>query len=259
VSLPITTHANLNGLGFGMGLLLLSMTLMKVVSVLQSRMPRSPVWFFLSPLFSVDSWRQQAVSRSRAFYLLGRAIVAGLLLWLTYYCYFRVTEAWRPSGVLLGYLALPTVLLWGETLGPIAQLLFAPSGHLLPPHHRIPLAANSISEFWGRRWNVWVSDWYRQIFFKKFRRNPGFAVVAVFLFSGIWHELLINVPSLLLLRANFIGGMILYFLIQAVGIFFERRFLPRRLRVVFAWIVIIAPAPLVMHEGFLRALGLWQG
>ena len=43
------------------------------------------------------------------------------------------------------------------------------------------------------------------------------------------------------------------------GILLERRFLKGRdrLRVAFAWLVILAPAPLIMNEGLLRTLHLW--
>ena len=56
-----------------------------------------------------------------------------------------------------------------------------------------------------------------------------------------------------------LGSMMLYFLLQAVGILVERRWLKGRARlsVVFVWLVVFVPAPLVINEGLLRTLHLW--
>lgn len=55
------------------------------------------------------------------------------------------------------------------------------------------------------------------------------------------------------------GSMMIYFLLQAVGIVAERRFLKgyRRLMTVFVWLVVVVPAPLVLNEGLLWVLHLW--
>ena len=59
-------------------------------------------------------------------------------------------------------------------------------------------------------------------------------------------------------RALF-GSMMIYFLLQAIGILAERRFLKNHpsMTAVLVWLVVIVPAPLVINEGLLRVLHLW--
>jgi hypothetical protein len=53
--------------------------------------------------------------------------------------------------------------------------------------------------------------------------------------------------------------MMVYFLLQAVGILVERHFLNGhpRLMVMFVWLVVFVPSPLALNEGYLRGLQLW--
>jgi hypothetical protein len=55
--------------------------------------------------------------------------------------------------------------------------------------------------------------------------------------------------------------MMVYFLLQAVGILVERHFLKGRprLMMMFVWLVVFVPSPLALNEGYLRALQLWPG
>ena len=84
------------------------------------------------------------------------------------------------------------------------------------------------------------------------------ALILVFAISGMVHEWVINVPLYFLTGRAPFGSMMVYFLLQAAGLLLERRFLQGRVRgkVAFAWLVILAPAPLVMNEGLLRTLHL---
>jgi len=120
--------------------------------------------------------------------------------------------------------------------------------------------ARSIADFWGRRWNLWFSDWFRYAILTRLRRWPALALILIFAVSGVMHEWVINVPLYYLTGRALFGSMMVYFLLQAAGILLERRFLRHheRLRVGFAWLVILAPAPLIMNEGLLRTLHLWS-
>ena len=115
-----------------------------------------------------------------------------------------------------------------------------------------------IADFWGNHWNLWFSDWSRYAVFSRLRRRPVLALLLVFAISGLVHEWVINVPLYLLTGRAPFGSMMVYFLLQAAGLLLERRFLKSRVRgkVAFAWLVILAPAPLVMNEGLLRTLHL---
>src|SRR6185369_4669425 len=106
-------------------------------------------------------------------------------------------------------------------------------------------------DFWGRRWNVWMSDWFRQLIFEPLQRHPRWAVVLVFVLSGVLHELVINLSLWLVTGRNLFGSMMLYFGLQGAGVIFERRFLAGRsvCRRIVAWGIVLGPVPLIVNEG----------
>ena len=83
-----------------------------------------------------------------------------------------------------------------------------------------PLRSRSLSEFWGRRWNTGFSiparHYLMEPIARRFGTIPG--LFAVFLVSGIVHELVISLPA----NAGY-GLPTLYFLIQAAGLIIERK------------------------------------
>jgi hypothetical protein len=178
---------------------------------------------------------------------------------LSYWIYRWLAGTLFVRGLLLSYAALPILLLMAEFLAALLTVVWLPSGQLLPPVHCRPWQARSIADFWGRRWNLWFSDWFRYVLFERLRRQPMLALVLIFALSGVMHEWVINVPLYCLTGRAWFGSMMVYFLLQAAGVWLERRFLKDRglLRVGFAWLVILAPAPLIMNEGLLRVLHLW--
>jgi hypothetical protein len=236
--------------------MLLTVQAMKVASL---RLRRAPVgWRFVAtPLPSIATWegcppwdaeQRRAALRRFLLFLPAFAAAWGAARW--------ASTTWHPSPLALAYLAVPAVLLAGEAAGPFAQLAWSPLGRGLPLHHRLPLLAPDLSEFWGRRWNTWASDWFRDVLFRPLRHRPLLASFAVFVYSGLWHELLIPVPMYLLTGVNVIGTMLAFFLVQWVAVLVDRR-LPRALRRPFLYVAVIAPAPLFITEPSLRLLGLW--
>jgi hypothetical protein len=173
-----------------------------------------------------------------------------------YWLYWNFLQGLPP--VFRSYVGAIILWLVAETAGSFISLLSMPFGRLWPlPHGASPPLARSLSEFWGRRWNVWVSDLFRQIIFRPLQNRPILALVTVFLISGIFHELAINVPLYVVTGRNCFGSMILYFLLQAFGILIERRVRNRGVRVLFVWLFVFGAAPIFMNEGMLRILGLW--
>jgi membrane bound O-acyltransferase family protein len=181
---------------------------------------------------------------------------AGLL---SYWIYWQLVRGFQIHGILLSYLAVPFLLLIGESLVAIGNLFLLPCGYMLPALHCRPWAARSIADFWGSRWNLWASDWFRYVIFGRLRRRPMFALFLVFAASGVMHECVINVPLYCVTGRILFGTMMAYFLLQAVGILVERHFLNGhpRLMVMFVWLVVFVPLPLVLNEGYLRVLQLW--
>jgi len=210
-------------------------------------------------LFSPDS-----VLRGQRATGAGPVVLRILLLfaavWLSYWVYWQLVRGFQIHGILLSYLAVPLLLLIGESLVAIMNLFLLPRGYLLPALHCRPWAARSIANFWGNRWNLWASDWFRYVIFGRLRRRPMFALFLVFAASGIMHECVANVPLYCVTGRILFGTMMVYFLLQAIGILVERHFLNGhpRLMVTFVWLVVLVPSPLVLNEGYLRALQLWH-
>lgn len=191
----------------------------------------------------------------------------GPLLW-------KPLAAWGTANVLAG-----SLLLWGVTrfesiqavgmlhgwVGLIGMSLVAHFGvlQLLAAFWRnrgvpvaklwdFPLQSKSLAEFWSLRWNRAFHHFTRDEICLPLRRRfgPATALLAGFTFSGLLHELVISVPAL-----GGYGFTTLYFLIQAAGVFGERR-LPRQtpdgIRRLWTVAFVIGPVGLVFHPPFLH-------
>ncbi len=173
--------------------------------------------------------------------------------------------------------APPLLVGWVGMIG-IAFLLHFGVFHLLAnlwrsvgfgatPMMANPIGATSLASFWGHRWNRAFSDLMGPHVFRPLARRFGAtaAIAAVFLVSGILHEMVISVPA----RGGF-GGPTFYFVAQGAGLLFERsaagqrRGLGRRVRGwLFTFCVTALPAYWLFHPTFvhrvilplLRALG----
>lgn len=122
---------------------------------------------------------------------------------------------------------------------------------------RAPLRSQSLSEFWGRRWNLAFSEMTVLAVYRPLKQLPGasgkvsaLATFGGFLFSGLLHELAISVP----VGAGY-GLPLLYFILHGIGMLLERRlpFLRSALagRVwTAAWVLL--PLPILFHRPFLE-------
>jgi hypothetical protein len=119
-----------------------------------------------------------------------------------------------------------------------------------------PFRSASLSEFWGRRWNLAFRDLAHEFVFRPLVGRCGIsaATTAVFLVSGLIHDLVISGAA----EAGF-GRPTLYFLIQAAGLFIERSHFGKHLGLgrgwigwTFAGIVILGPVGLLFHRPFIE-------
>lgn len=188
-----------------------------------------------------------------------RAVVWLGAVLVSYGIYWKLVGRFHIGGVWLSYVGSLILLFWGEALSAVLTVLFLPDGRVFPPVHQSPLVARSVADFWGSRWNLWFSDWFRSVIFLPMRGQPVVALILVFAVSGLMHEWVLNLPLYCLTGRAPFGSMVGYFLLQAAGVLVERHFFKRwpGLRRVFAWVVVFVPAPLLINEGLLRALRLW--
>ena len=214
--------------------------------------------FLFSPVLSPTSLRRFR-TRGELPGLIRRAILLLGAVLLGYWGFWSLVRVLQVHGLLLNYLGVVILLLVTELLAALFPFLWLPGGRLLPALHRNPWRARSLADFWGRRWNLWFSDWFRYTMFTRMRRRPVLALLLVFAVSGLMHEWGINVPLYFVTGRNLFGSMMVYFLLQAAGMLFERRYLKNcpRMMMLFVWLVVVMPAPLVVNEGMLRTLYLW--
>jgi hypothetical protein len=119
-----------------------------------------------------------------------------------------------------------------------------------------PLFSTTVSEFWGRRWNRAFRDLSHRFLFRPLqpRLGAGWALVVVFVFSGLIHDLVISVPA----QGGY-GRPTLFFTLQAFAFRLERSRVGRRLGLGEGWrgwlftaTVLVAPAGLLFHPPFIR-------
>jgi membrane bound O-acyltransferase family protein len=117
-----------------------------------------------------------------------------------------------------------------------------------------PLASRSLSELWGKRWNLGFRTlshaWVFQPLQKRFGLVAG--TLGAFLASGLLHEMVISVPA----RAGY-GLPTAYFLLQGLGVVVERSVTGQRFGLGrgprgWLWTALIAAGPVytLFHPWF---------
>jgi alginate O-acetyltransferase complex protein AlgI len=125
-----------------------------------------------------------------------------------------------------------------------------------PPIMDAPNLASSLSDFWGKRWNLAFRDLSHIYVFRPLvgRLGTAGATMTVFLVSGLIHDGVISIPA-----GGGFGLPTLYFVIQGVGVLFERSRLGKRIgtrKGVIGWLccaaVILGPVFLLFHQPFVE-------
>lgn len=138
----------------------------------------------------------------------------------------------------------------------LLSLAWRAAGVNAPPLMRAPLLSNSLSEFWGKRWNTAFHHLVAKFLFRPAHREFGVpaATMLVFLASGLLHDLVISVPA----RGGY-GLPTLYFLLQGTGVLFEHTRFGRRLGInhglrgwFFTVLLTAGPAFFLFHPPFIH-------
>jgi hypothetical protein len=139
-------------------------------------------------------------------------------------------------GVILLY-ALVDFLLEG-----LPRFCFSVAGASMNTIHRTPIAASSLRDFWGRRWNCMVSGWLNTFIFLPLarRHRPSLGLTCAFLMSAAMHAwLVVGLGAVAAL------SMATFFGLQSLFIWVEDRLCVK------AW-----PAPLARAWTLFVLLGL---
>jgi alginate O-acetyltransferase complex protein AlgI len=174
--------------------------------------------------------------------LFGAVLVWGVARW--------AGDGWSAGWI--GMIGFIFVLHFG--LFHLLALFWQRCGIDAQPLMRWPARAQSLGDFWGRRWNAGFRDLAFGLLFIRLAglMPPRLATLAIFLISGLIHEVVITFPA----RGGY-GLPTFYFIIQGTGLLLERshlgcrlglrRALPGRL---FAFAVIILPVFALFPEPF---------
>lgn len=111
-----------------------------------------------------------------------------------------------------------------------------------------PLLATSLADFWSRRWNTAFRDLTSRFLFRPLAKSlgPKVGLAAGFLFSGLVHDLVISLPA-----GGGYGWPTLYFVLQGLGLLFERTRIGKRIAGrAFTAIAVVGPAAGLFHEPF---------
>jgi alginate O-acetyltransferase complex protein AlgI len=128
------------------------------------------------------------------------------------------------------------------------------------PIMQSPIASRSLSEFWGKRWNLGFRQLSYDFIFQPLHRVLGVAgaTMVVFLFSGLIHESVISLPA----RGGY-GLPTGYFLLQGFGVILERSRLGKGLALqrgfsgwAFMAIMTAGPAFWLFHPPFVMRVAL---
>jgi Membrane bound O-acyl transferase family len=117
-----------------------------------------------------------------------------------------------------------------------------------------PVLSKTLSEFWGKRWNLGFRQLAHDLIFSPLYKRTGVAAAGllVFVASGLIHDLVISLPA----RGGY-GLPTGYFILQGLGVMLERSTVGRRLGLqkgptawIFLLIVTAAPAFWLFHPAF---------
>jgi hypothetical protein len=156
----------------------------------------------------------------------------------------------------VGMLGIILVLHFGTF--HIVSLVWRSAGVDARPIMQAPLSATSLSDFWGRRWNLGFRQLTHQLIFQPVRIRGGLALAILLSFfaSGVVHDLVISLPA----RGGY-GLPTGYFVLQGLAVLFERSPLGKEVGLssgirgwLFALICAGTPAFLLFHPLFVRGV-----
>ncbi len=186
---------------------------------------RSFAYLFAWPGMDADAFldakeRAPSPTRSAWFWATFETILGAILLWvLARY----IPQAQPLLRGWVGMVGLILLLHFGSF--QIAALFWQSLGVRAEPIMSAPLRSTSLGEFWGKRWNLGFRQFVHELVFRPLYRRVGasLAGLAVFVVSGLIHDLVISLPA----RGGY-GLPTLYFLLQGMGISVERSHFGKR-------------------------------
>jgi alginate O-acetyltransferase complex protein AlgI len=155
-------------------------------------------------------------------------------LWATAKTAFGILLLWviarrvpEPQALLRGWIGLfGLIFLLHFGSFHVIALFWQACGIAAQPIMSKPILSKTLSEFWGKRWNLGFRQLAYDLIFRPLHKRIGVAVASllVFLASGVIHDLVISLPA----RGGY-GLPTAYFILQGLGVTLERSGFGRRL------------------------------
>ena len=195
------------------------------------RMPRPPVMRWVWALFEI---------------VLGASLLWGIAR--------RIPVAAELLRGWAGMLGIVLLLHFGSF--QLLCLFWQSSGVDAKPIMLAPIRSASLSEFWGKRWNMGFRQLAHDLVFRPLHRTLGVHATGFFVFvvSGLIHDLVISLPA----GAGY-GLPMMYFMVQGAGVMVERSKVGQRLGLrqgargwLFMAIFTAGPAFWLFHPPFIR-------
>lgn len=173
------------------------------------------------------------------------------LVWLA------AREANRGNALVIGWIGM-IGLIFALHFGAfhLIALAWQQAGVVAQPLMQSPIRATSLSEFWGKRWNLGFRQLTHGLVFQPVRRRFGTAAatLAAFFVSGLIHDFVISFPA-----GGGYGLPTAYFVLQGVGVLVERSEAGLRLKIgqgfrgwLFTLLCAGGPAFWLFHPPFVR-------
>ena len=236
--------------------------LMATITVATSATPQWSIRYRLLHLLSLGyplrAGRIRPVLSRR---IIGRFIVEGLVGGAAFLFLRHIALAQHPPDAVIALCRLVAgiILLYalGEFVNDLIHFYVLASGAAMRPMQETPIAARSLRDFWGKRWNRPVSAWLHRFVFLPLARQhrPDLGLFCAYLVSGAIHAWLAWVA----LGAFAAFGMAVFFGLQGVFILAEDRLQVRAWPVPLAraWTltILLATSPLIIGP-YLRMVHL---
>ena len=184
--------------------------------------------------------------------IIGRFVVEGLVGGAALLFLLHIAQAQHPPGAVIALCRLVAgiILLYtlAEFLKDFVHFCFLASGAAMRPIHNTPIAARSLRDFWGKRWNRAVSAWLRRFVFLPLarQRRPDLGLLCACLVSGVLHAWV----ALVALGAFAAFELAVFFGLQGVFILAEDRLYvhawPVPLARAWTLAILLATSPLII-------------
>ena len=226
--------------------------LMATITVATSATPQWSVRYRLLHLLTLG-YRMRAgrIRPVLSLRIIGRFIVEALAGSAAFLLLRHIAHAQLPIAVIASCRLVAGIIFFYalvEFLKDFIHFCFLASGAAMRPIHETPIAARSLRDFWGKRWNRLVSAWlYRFVFLPLARQHrPDLGLFCAFFVSGAMHAWL----AMVALGTFAAFEMAVFFGLQGVFILAEDRFhvhaWPVPLARAWTLTILLATSPLII-------------